>query len=354
MSVVRRSRFEQYPNPAAMRILMSSHAYAPSIGGLETVSALLANEFIRCGHDIRIVTQTPDLTGKNQICQTWRRPSPARLLELVRWCDVYFHNNISLPRAWPLLVLRRPWVVAHHVWIPGGLAGRLKRLALRRAVGISASRALAAHLTTPSTVVANPYDASLYRELSGIARSRDLVYVGRLVSDKGVNSLLAALVRLARDGLKPTLTIVGFGPEEAKLRAYAAAHGLDAQVHFEGPLRGESLVRALNAHRLIVIPSLWEEPFGLVALEGIACGCVAVGSDGGGLPEAIGRCGVLFRRGSDESLAESLAHVLRDPGLRLACRQYAADHLAAHRPEPAAQRYLEIFERAVRAQVRRD
>ena len=62
-----------------------------------------------------------------------------------------------------------------------------------------------------------------------------------------------------------------------------AALGLERQVEFTGVLQGETLVRTLNAHRIMVVPSRTPEPFGVVALEGIACGCVVVGSEGGGL-----------------------------------------------------------------------
>src|SRR5690606_3461015 len=109
-----------------------------------------------------------------------RRPAAPQMLRLVRWADVVFHNNISLRAAWPLLLIRRPWVVAHHVWLPRGrnLRGTkaaLKRLLLRRAVGIAISRAIAHDFDTPCTVIPNPYDDDTFRLLPGIPRERDLV-----------------------------------------------------------------------------------------------------------------------------------------------------------------------------------
>ena len=116
-----------------MRILFSSHAFAPSVGGLESVSRMLAEEFVRQGHEVRLITQTTSDTPDDFPFRVWRRPSGKTLPVLVRWCEVFFHSNISLPRAWPLLLIRRPWVVAHHVWIPrredmvGWLKAFLKR-----------------------------------------------------------------------------------------------------------------------------------------------------------------------------------------------------------------------------------
>jgi glycosyltransferase involved in cell wall biosynthesis len=332
-----------------MRILFSSHVYAPSIGGLESVSAVLAEEFVRRGHEVKLITQTPGKDDGTAAFEIWRRPSPARLFQLVRWCDLCFHNNISLPRAWPLLLLRRPWVVAHHVWIPRrGLAARAKRLALGRAVGISVSTAVADHLSTPSTVIPNPYDDRLFREIPDVARNRDIVFLGRLVSDKGADLLVDAVARLKSAGFDPTVTIVGSGPEERTLRGRVRGLGLQDQVAFTGPMRGNELVRVLNGHRLIAIPSRWEEPFGVVALEGMACGCVPVGSSGGGLGEAIGGCGETFPRGDAVALADVLGRLLRDPARLLEFRHRMPEYLRRHTAASVAARYLQVFDDALR------
>jgi glycogen(starch) synthase len=336
-----------------MRILFSSHAFAPSIGGLETVSRNLAEEFTRQGHEVRLITQTP-ATGTDSASEAlafpiWRRPSARTLLALTRWCDVYFHNNITLPRAWPLLLAPRPWVVAHHVWIPRkGMAGRFKRFALRFATGISISEAIARHIATPSVVIPNPYDDVTFRVQPGVERTRDLIFVGRLVSDKGVILLLQALAALRDGGLRPSLSLVGSGSEESKLRQQTAALALESQVRFLGALRGTELARTLNEHRIVVVPSLWQEPFGLVALEAIACGCVAIGSAGGGLRDAMGPCGVTFPNGDCNALRVALEQLLRDPDRMESLRRPAEQHLRRHRLENVAQEYLAVFERAVR------
>lgn len=335
-----------------MRILFSSHVFAPSIGGLETVSRHLAEEFTRQGHEVRLITQTAAAAGPDPLplpFPIWRRPSAGTLLGLTRWCDVYFHNNISLPRAWPLLLAPRPWVVAHHVWIPRtGVAGRLKRLALRYATGISISEAIARHVSTPSVVIPNPYDDATFKVQPDAPRTQDLIFVGRLVSDKGATLLLQALAALREGGLRPSLSIVGSGPEEAQLREQTAGLDLESQVSFLGVRRGAELARVLNQHRIIVVPSLWQEPFGIVALEAIACGCVAVGSQGGGLADAIGPCGNTFPNGDRDALRATLAPLLRDPDRLAALRRPAELHLRRHRLESVAQEYLAVFARALR------
>jgi glycosyltransferase involved in cell wall biosynthesis len=333
-----------------MRILFCTHVFAPGVGGIETVSRMLADEFVRQGHEVELVTQTPGAATRGAGYAIHRRPGAQQLLQLLRWSDVCFHNNISLRLAWPLLLVRRPWVVAHHVWVQRtGLAARAKRLALRRAHGIAASRALAEHVATPATVVPNPFDDDRFRMRADVPRDRDLVFVGRLVSDKGCDQLLDALALLVARGLAPSLTIIGDGPEAAALKTQSARPGLGGCVAFAGALHGDALVVALNRHRIMVVPSRWEEPFGVVALEGAACGCVVVGSDGGGLPEAIGPCGLVYERGSARALADTLEKVLRDELLRRRLREAAPAHLAAHRREVIARRYLAVLDSAARS-----
>src|ERR1700758_4517447 len=94
-----------------MKILISSPAFAPDIGGIETVSALLAEEFSKLGHEVVVVTQS----GGDAIFpfRVVRRPSPGTLIGLVNWCDVFWQNNLSLRTVWPALFLRRKIVVTH-------------------------------------------------------------------------------------------------------------------------------------------------------------------------------------------------------------------------------------------------
>jgi glycogen synthase len=182
-------------------------------------------------------------------------------------------------------------------------------------------------------------------------RDRELIVVGRLVSDKGVDVLIEALAHLRAQGLAPRLTVVGEGPESARLKALVFDRGVKAQVQFVGVQTGGALARLLNQHQILVVPSRWQEPFGLVALEGIACGCVAVGSAGGGLPEAIGPCGVTFPNGNSARLAEALADLLRHPVARAGYRASAPAHLRPHERQRVAQGLLGVLENAARRRV---
>lgn len=345
-----------------MKVLIYSPAFLPLLGGLERITETLARQLASRGHEITVATTTPagDRSGEDGFpFRVVRRPSPSELLRWTRWCDVFLQQNVALRGLWPLLLVRRPWVASHNSWYsrPDGRRAwqdRLKRLLLRRAAGsVSISQAMADDLDTPSTVVRNAYRDDLFRVLPGVERTRDLLFVGRLVSDKGVDLLIEALARLAARGVRPGLTIVGTGPEERPLADQAARLGVGDQVRMLGPLSGEDLVRQMNEHRLLVVPSRYQEPFGIVALEGIACGCLVVGSAGGGLKEAIGPCGLTFPNGDAAALADLLGRLLADPEAGRDLLRHAPEHLARHTPAALAQGYESVLEQAVLRRRRR-
>jgi glycosyltransferase involved in cell wall biosynthesis len=328
-----------------MKILLGSHHFFPSTGGIETVSNLLAREFVALGHEVRLVTQTPG-NGDFPFAVV-RRPRALELLRQVRWCDVFLQSNISLRTLWPLFFIRRPLVIAHHIWITdsrgrNGCQQRLKRFVLRFATSLAISEAIAKSLPVPSIRVGNPYDDKVFTE-ADTPRTRELIFVGRLVSDKGAALLLDALKLVKAE---PHLTIIGDGPERVALEKQASQ--LQSPVEFAGPQHGEQLADSLRQHQILVVPSLWQEPFGIVALEGIACGCVVIGSAGGGLAEAIGPCGLTFPNGDASALADAITRLLNDPSERERLRQNSAAHLARFSPGRVAALYLDAITKALR------
>jgi glycogen synthase len=334
-----------------MKIAIYSPLFYPSVGGLETVVSILAHEFYQQGHEVKLISETPASEKNTFPFDVVRNPSRRDLLHLVNWCDVYFQPNISLKGLWPLLLHPKPWVAAHNNWYTRtngryGWQDWLKHFVTRFAANISVSQAVAQHISTPSTVIPNPYQAELFQEYPEIERTQELVFLGRLVSDKGVDLLIEALANLKILGLQPRLTIIGQGPEEQSLRQYVETLNLSEQVTFVGVRVEQSLVQLLNAHQIMVVPSRWQEPFGIVALEGIACGCVIVGSEGGGLQEAIGPCGLTFPNGDVQALTNVLSELLLHPETQHPYRQAATAHLSQHQSVQVAAAYLRVFEAA--------
>jgi glycogen(starch) synthase len=334
-----------------VRILFSSHFFHPSVGGIEEVSLALATEFSYAGHEVKVVTTTVESDDAIFPFEVIRRLSSQRLLELVRWSEVVFQNNISLRTCWPLLWIRRPWVVAHHTWIARadsslGLRDRLKHFLARFATNIAVSKSIARHLTVPSVIIGNPYRDDLFQRDRLATRDGDLIFVGRLVRDKGIDILIYALSLLRERNFRPKLTIVGNGPELTELQRTVDRFQLAGQVAFVGWQTGKALVELLNRHRVIVVPSRWQEPFGLVALEGVACGCRAIVAESGGLLEAAGPLAVVFEHERGAALAAAIEHTLKE---QFDWENYwwaAEEHLNRHRAKEVACRYLEVFTKA--------
>jgi glycosyltransferase involved in cell wall biosynthesis len=333
----------------SVRILLGSHHFYPSTGGIETASNLLAREFVALGHDVRVLTQT--IGNGDFPFPVIRRPGAGELFRQVRWCEVFLQSNISLRTLWPLFFARRPLFIAHQTWItnPDGSTGwrhRLKRFVLRHATSLAISRSVAETLPVPSIQVGNPYDDKVFNNVPvGLPRPKELIFVGRLVSDKGANLLLEAMALLKS---KPRLTIAGDGPERGPLEKQAADLQLQSHVDFIGTRTSEQLAKLLRQHQILVVPSRWREPFGIVALEGIASGCVVVGSSEGGLAEAIGPCGITFANGDAPALAHALARLLEDPAECDRLRRNAPAHLARFAPRHVAGLYLEAMKNASR------
>ncbi|RYG11196.1 MAG: glycosyltransferase family 1 protein [Chitinophagaceae bacterium] len=340
-----------------MKILFFSHLFYPEIGGIEVNSEVLANEFFSNGADVKLVTWTEDCGAKSFPFEVIRKPKFRKLIEVHRWADVVYENNPSLRLSWPVFLTRKLHVIAIRTWIArmdGSLTfqDRIKLQWLRKAHAVIAvSDAIRKKTWPKSVVIGNPYRSRLFRILPEIKRKTKFVFLGRLVSDKGAHLAIEALGRLIKNKVieecdSVLLTIIGAGPEKAALELLCEGVGVKTCVSFPGALSGEELVNALNEHEFLIVPSVWEEPFGNVALEGMACGCIPIVSDGGGLPDAVGTAGLVFERGNIDSLTEKLRKVLTNPEIVDDLRLAATEHLQNHLPEIVGRKYFEVIERA--------
>ena len=338
-----------------MKILVHSR-FHPNIGGIETVASLLAHEWCRMGETVTVVSDVRCMTGQRQKFPfpVYYRPGLLQWLRLIRGTDVLVHMNLSLKALWPALIVRRPLVAVNHAYYYSDRSGyrdwreRLKLRSMTLATNIAVSQAVAQRLPEPCVVIPNPVDVSLFQAHDAAPRNKELVFLGRLVSDKGCDLLIQALGQLAEHGLRPSLTVIGNGPERYPCEQLARRLNLQEQVVFTGAPPSDQVAQLLRQHHIMIVPSIWEESFGVVALEGLASGCVVLGSDGGGLAEAIGPCGMTFRRGDAADLTSKLAHLLRHPEEWERYRAGAQTHLELHQPSWVATRYLEVFELSLR------
>ena len=132
-------------------------------------------------------------------------------------------------------------------------------------------------------------------------RKIDLLFAGQLIRGKGVQLLLAAMARMKTPRM---LDIVGTGNMEPKLRALAAQLGIEGRVRFNGFQSNPQ--DWMRAAKCVVVPSFWQEPYGLVAAEAVALGRPVVAFAIGGLPEACGGKATLVPPGDIDALADAL------------------------------------------------
>jgi glycosyltransferase involved in cell wall biosynthesis len=130
------------------------------------------------------------------------------------------------------------------------------------------------------------------------------VYLGRLVPEKGVATLVKAAAKA-----KVRLRIIGTGPDEAALRQLA--QNLGGDVEFTGYLSGSKLRAAISSARAVVIPSEWYENAPISVMEASALARPIIGANIGGIPELIRHeeTGFVFPSGSVEALVEVLERV---------------------------------------------
>jgi len=138
-----------------------------------------------------------------------------------------------------------------------------------------------------------------------------ILFTGRLEWVKGAHVLLEAFRRVSAEHPDATLTIIGDGAQRASLEADAADLVDAGRVRFAGRLGQPEIASCLRSSAFVVVPSLWPEVFGRVALEAMQTGRAVVASRTGGLPELVGEDnGRLFEPGDTEGLARALSELL--------------------------------------------
>ena len=152
------------------------------------------------------------------------------------------------------------------------------------------------------------------------SREKLIVFAGRVVADKGVDRFVAACAAVL-PGSGWRAQIVGadrFSPNAADtpfvrdLRPLAAAAG----VEMSGHRPHADVMSAMQRAAIVAVPSRWEEPFGLAALEAMACGAALVCSPRGGLPEVAGGCALYADPDAPGALEAAFANLMADDAER--------------------------------------
>jgi glycosyltransferase involved in cell wall biosynthesis len=325
-----------------MKITIVSIYFYPKIGGVENIMFGLANQWHEMGHSVTVFTATP---GDDQFnFKVIRSLSLKQLFKEVRNSDIFFEANISLKTFWVGMINKKKWFVLHHLTYTHIQRWQevLKNWLTYFSNNISASQYISRTLKGKGIVIPNFYFNDFVRNHS-IKKDKDIVCVGRLVSDKGADDLIRALINLKERSSYPSCTIIGEGPELEKLLSMIQDGGLEKQVRLIGSLRGQLLVAEINAHKMMVVPSKWPEPFGVVVLEGFACGCRVVHSSDGGLTEAAHGLGVQYPNNDVVALADRIESTLIAGEYTVEEFTIVQKYLKTRTASVVAKRYLDLF-----------
>jgi glycogen synthase len=354
-----------------MKLLIYSHFFAPSIGGVETIVrslasglALQSSDGTKLDFNVTLVTQTPSANSDDSLpFKVVRNPNSVELLRLVLASDLV---HVAGPALLPILLavgLGKPIVVEHHGFqcvCPNGqlvlattqeicpghfMAGNHRRcLACNSTEGWWTSRKLwlltfvrrllchhVSRNVVPTGWLGNtlrlPKTETIWHGLEpvGIVREekpggRPLVaFQGRLVSTKGVGVLLDAARILREQGYDFDVLVVGDGPERVRLQQAASSFGLADRVRFAGRLSNSEVAASFRGASIAVVPSLGGEVFGLI-----------VASDLGAFCEVLGDSGVIFQTGNSVDLASKMGYLLKDSSSAAALGTEAMERCARH------------------------
>jgi len=344
-----------------MNILVYAHEFLPSVGGVENVVAELAAGLAGRAK-VTVVTQRQrgDFNDSGLPYVVVREPGLVRLWKLVVMADLM---HIAGPAVMPMAmgwILGKKVVVEHHGFqaiCPNGqlfyepsqtpcpghfMAGHhLECLRCNKRSGTVFSAKLwlftflrrwlakrASLHIAPTQWLADLLKIDRVRTIFHGVPEREadcvlpcstdpphVVFLGRLVTTKGVGTLLEAAAGVRQSGRDLRVEVIGDGPERKGLEARAKELGMAEAVNFRGRLAEEQVNRVCAGALCVAVPSLGGEVFGLVAAEQMMKGRAMVVTGGEALAEVVGEAGLVFPAGDAGALRQRLEQLLDERGL---------------------------------------
>lgn len=174
-------------------------------------------------------------------------------------------------------------------------------------------------------------------------------FAGRIVPEKGLDSLIRALVRFAGPW---RLRILGKGPSIDDLQTLAGLWNHGGSVLFEEAIPSTEMPNWYHQLDVLVLPSVtmpnWKEQFGRVLIEAMACGVPVIGSDSGAIPEVIGGAGLTFPEGDEDALLASITALYDKPQFRQKLAQLGRERvLQRYTQAQIAGETVEVYRRLV-------
>jgi glycosyltransferase involved in cell wall biosynthesis len=365
-----------------MKLLIYARDWAPSVGGVQTIVKTLADGLADWSSkhsgdviELTLLTQTP--AGRmNDSKLPYRVVRSTGLMDFIREIRKADVVHLAGPTILPLVIaylLRKPTVIEHHGFqaicpngqllyeptqtpCPGYFMVRQYGECIRCNSKLGKLMSVKTWMLTfprrwlSQRVSANIVPTSWLGSLIKLNRAKTIlhglpprespperrvrstvptfVFIGRLVTTKGVRVLIKAAGLLKARHREFEVRIIGDGPERQELEKLARDMGVQSYVQFRGYIGDERLEESLQDATAVVMPSLGGEVFGLVAAENMQQRRLVVASDIGALSEVLGDAGMTFATGDAESLARCMESIIADPSLAEQLGQKARRRIA--------------------------
>jgi glycogen(starch) synthase len=370
-----------------MRVLLISWEYPPIIeGGLARHVRKLSEHLVAEGVEVHVLTRGGGRLAVREdrhgvtVHRLAEPPFPKDPKAFVRWVDAMnddmlrmgeelceeFEFDLVHSHDWLVAGaaqrtarrIDRPWLVTVHAteygrhqgWVqtyPQSHIHAAERTMVRRAdLVITCSRYMRSHVATvfgvPRAKIVAMQNGIDPRDLEPVADDLDalraryakpdeqlVLLVGRLVYEKGFHLALDALAPVIEKLGRVRFVVAGTGSAEAELRRQAWRLGLHRKGAFLGWVGDDMLHSLYRISEVCIVPSIYE-PFGIVALEAMASGCLCVVADTGGLREVVpgdGTVGLRFPSRDTAALGAILERVLTDEQERAQLVAEAREHV---------------------------
>ncbi len=349
-----------------MNVLIISPFFSPNIGGVETHLDDLCSFLSSRGHAVQVVTYQP---------LTVQRHAPKKEVKAgltiyrQRWFfwklvrDSERLRVLELPLLFPGLFLatltfllrnsKKVDIIHSHGFVAGSIANLLSSLFRKRYVvsvhwiigrgRLDASRPLLARLMSRAQFVLTlsrvaseemavsgfprgkirhfrywvdssrfqPLDKNLCRISAKVEGQVFVLFVGRLVQEKGVMTVLE-IAKMFESRRNVEFGIIGTGPLEGEIQRFCESH---RNLKFFGAIPNDRLSIYYNAADLVLVPSVHEEGFGRVIIEALSCGTPVLASNRGGIPEALDKTVGIICDADSSSIAGRLDFLLNNLGI---------------------------------------
>jgi glycosyltransferase involved in cell wall biosynthesis len=365
-----------------MKLLIYARDWAPSVGGVQTIVKTLADGLAEWPNqhreeviELTLLTQTPagSMNDSQLPYRVIRNPGWMEFIREIRRSDLV---HLAGPTLFPLIIgslLGKPTVIEHHGFqaicpngqllyeptqtpCPGHFMARRYDECIRCNAKLGRLRSARMWVLTfprrwlAQRASANIVPTSWLGSLLQLNRAKTIlhglptreflpgrrvtsavptfVFLGRLVSTKGVRVLIEAAGLLKAKRCEFRVRIIGDGSERQELEKLVRDLGIQSYVRFLGYVPTEQLEESMEDATAVVMPSLGGEVFGLVAAENMQLGRLVIASDVGALSEVLGDAGMRFAPGDADGLAKCMESVIANPLLAEEMRQKASRRIA--------------------------